>query len=92
MEKTIEAYLRKQVKKAGGLALKFVSPGYTGVPDRIILMPGGRVYFAETKDRGKVPKARQRRVHEILCDLGFRVFVPDTRTAVDEMMREVTQT
>ncbi len=91
MEKTVEAYLRRRVKEAGGLALKFVSPGWTGVPDRIILMPGARVYFAETKDRGKKPKPRQRRVHQILQGLGFKVYVPDTYTAVDEMLREVTQ-
>lgn len=86
MEKVVEQYLRQQVKKAGGLALKFVSPGFTGVPDRIILMPGARVYFAETKDRGQKPEPRQRRVHKFLRDLGFMVFVPDTKTAVDNMM------
>lgn len=86
MEKSVEQYLRQQVKKAGGLALKFVSPGFTGVPDRIILMPGARVYFAETKDRGKKPRPRQQRVHKFLWDLGFMVFVPDTTTAVDNMM------
>lgn len=86
MEKAVEQYLRQQVKKAGGLALKFVSPGFTGVPDRIILMPGARVYFAETKDRGKKPEPRQRRVHKFLRDLGFMVFVPDTKPAVDNMM------
>ena len=59
MEKSVEKYLRQQVKKAGGLALKFVSPGFTGVPDRIILMPGARVYFAETKDLGKTPRPRR---------------------------------
>lgn len=87
MEKSVEKYLRQQVKKAGGVALKFVSPGFTGVPDRIILMPGARVYFAETKDLGKTPKPRQKRVHKFLRDLGFLVFVPDSYTAVDDMMK-----
>lgn len=86
MEKSVEKYLRQRVKKAGGLALKFVSPGFTGVPDRIILMPGARVYFAETKDQGKKPRPRQERVHRFLRDLGFLVFVPDSYTAVDNMM------
>lgn len=89
MEKTVEEYLRRRVKEAGGLALKFVSPGWTGVPDRIILMPGARVYFAETKDTGKEPRPRQKRVHKILRELGFKVYVPDSRTSVDAMMREV---
>ena len=55
MEKTIEAYLRQQVKESGGLALKLVCPGWSGVPDRLILLPGARVFFAETKDTGKSP-------------------------------------
>lgn len=89
MEKTVEDYLRRRVKAAGGLALKLVCPGWTGVPDRLILMPGGRAYFAETKDLGKKPRPRQRYVHEVLRRLGFQVFVPDNKTAVDDMMREV---
>lgn len=86
MEKTVEQHLRTQVKKAGGLALKLVCPGFNGVPDRLILMPGGRVYFAETKDKGKTPRPRQLRVHERLGELGFKVFVPDSKAAVDHMM------
>lgn len=89
MEKDIESYLRKRVKAAGGLALKLVCPGFTGVPDRLILLPGGRAYFAETKDTGKTPRKRQRRVHTILRSLGFLVFVPDSKEAVDEMLEEI---
>lgn len=89
MEKDIESYLRKRVMAAGGLALKLVCPGFTGVPDRLILLPGGRICFAELKDTSRVPRKRQKRVHDILRGLGFTVFVPDSRTAVDEMMREV---
>ena len=89
MEKDIESYLRKRVKAAGGLALKLVCPGCTRVPDRLILLPGGRAYFAETKDTGKTPRKRQRRVHKILRDLGFLVFVPDSKAAVDEMLEEI---
>ena len=91
MEKTVEAYLRKRVKAAGGLALKLVCPGWTGVPDRLILMPGARVYFAETKDLGKTPKRRQLYVHDRLRALGFMVFVPDSRTAVDDMMTRILE-
>ena len=53
MEKTVEAYLRDQVRKTGGLALKLVCPGWTGVPDRLILLPGGRVFFAEHRSGGR---------------------------------------
>jgi hypothetical protein len=89
MEKDIESYLRKRVKAAGGLALKLVCPGCTGVPDRLILLPGARVYFAETKDTGKTPKKRQKRVHGLLRDLGFLVFVPDSKAEVDAMMEVI---
>ena len=52
-EKDIESRFRKAVKDAGGLALKFVSPGYSGVPDRIVLMPRGMMCFVELKAPGK---------------------------------------
>ncbi len=90
MEKTVETYLRDRVRAAGGLALKLVCPGWTGVPDRLILMPGGRAYFAETKDLGKTPGRRQRYVHGRLRELGFQVFVPDSKPAVDRMIAGIT--
>ncbi len=90
MEKTIENYLRRRVREAGGLALKLVCPGWTGVPDRIILMPGARVYFAETKDIGKKPRPRQQYVHKRLRKLGFLVFVPDSKAEVDDMVITIT--
>lgn len=87
LEKTVEGYLRDEVKKQGGLALKFVSPGFTGVPDRLLLLPGGRIAFAETKAPSKTPRSRQKRVHAILTRLDFRVFVPDTKEKVDSMIQ-----
>lgn len=89
MEKDIECYLGKQVKALGGLSLKWLSPGFDGVPDRIILLPGGRVVFAETKDTGKTPRKKQRYRHQQLRALGFLVYVPDSKTAVDQMLRGV---
>ena len=52
-EKTIEAKLVTAAKRLGGLALKFVSPGFDGVPDRLVLLPGGRLAFIELKAPGK---------------------------------------
>lgn len=49
MEKEVEDKLVRMIKSHGGLCLKWVCPGWAGVPDRIILLPGGRVYFVETK-------------------------------------------
>jgi len=52
LEKQIEARLRKRVNEMGGLFYKFVSPGNDGVPDRIAVLPGGRVWFIELKTDG----------------------------------------
>lgn len=87
LEKTIESELRKGIKAIGGLCLKFETPGYTGVPDRIILLPGGRVFFAETKAPGKKERARQNLVHDILRGLGFTVFsTVDSRSKVQQIL------
>lgn len=56
-EKTVEAALRKAVEDEGGLCLKWVCPGHTGVPDRIILFPGGIIAFVELKRPGAKVKA-----------------------------------
>lgn len=82
-EKTLELKLRTQVKKLGGIALKFASPFFTGMPDRIVLMPGGRIYFAELKSEGKKPTPRQSLVIAELESLGFKVFVIDTNEKLE---------
>lgn len=74
LEKAIEQKLREGIKGIGGLCLKWESPGYTGVPDRMILLPGGRIAFVELKAPGKKERPRQRVVHEVLRGLGFTVY------------------
>ena len=65
-EKDIENYLRTQVKKLGGIAYKFISPGNVGVPDRIIIMPNGKIYFVELKtDKGKLTELQNRQINII---------------------------
>lgn len=88
-EATVEAYLRDRVKALGGIAYKFVSPGTSGVPDRLIVFPGGTVYFRELKAPGKKPTPLQVRQLEKLKALGFDVGVIDSKQGVDEFMREV---
>jgi Holliday junction resolvase len=66
-ESLIEKHLVAEVKKAGGVAFKFVSPGRRSVPDRIVLLPGGRLVFVECKAPGKPPRADQLREHERLA-------------------------
>lgn len=73
LESAIEDRLRKRVKLLGGLCLKFVSPGQNGVPDRIILLPGGRVVFAELKAPGKRERKLQLFVQGLIRKLGFTV-------------------
>ena len=58
-EKKIEQSLVRAVRAAGGLCPKWVSPGLDGVPDRIVLLPGGRIAFAELKAPGKKPRPLQ---------------------------------
>lgn len=72
-EKTVEAALRKAVEDEGGLCLKWVCPGHTGVPDRMILFPGGVIAFVELKRPGAKVKAGglQEWWREKLAGLGF---------------------
>ena len=78
-ESIIEKYLVDEVKKAGGIAYKFVSPARKAVPDRIVLLPGGRVVFVECKAPGKKPRPEQLREHERIRALGFTVVVLDSK-------------
>ena len=75
LEKDVEAKLGKVAKRHGGLALKWVCPGWAGVPDRIVLLPHGRIYFIELKrpDGGRIA-ARQRWWANKLRGLGFDCF------------------
>ena len=76
LESYYESHLRDGVKALGhgSRCLKFVSPGFSGVPDRIILLRGGHVLFAETKRPKDKERKRQEWVQRILRDLGFEVF------------------
>ena len=81
-EKTIEKKLVIAIKDMGGIAPKFMSPGFDGMPDRIVLLPGGRMGFIEVKAPGKVPRPLQEARHRMLRMLGFKVYVLD---AVDQI-------
>jgi len=83
MERQIERGLKKIVEAAGGRAWKFVSPGTSGVPDRIVLLPGGRILFVEVKDTGKKLGPMQILRKRQLETLGFEVRVIDSRELVE---------
>ena len=74
-EKIIEQKFRAAVRTAGGVAVKFVSPGLDGMPDRLALLPGGRMAFVEVKAPGKKPRPLQEARHRMLRRLGFKVAV-----------------
>lgn len=86
LEKTLEAKLRTEVKRAGGLALKFISPGKAGVPDRLVLLPGGRVYFVEMKRPGGKLRPLQRKVIQDFRKLGFKTFVIDSANSIQDFI------
>lgn len=88
-EEGLERKLKKKVEAAGGLFLKWVSPGFSGVPDRICLMPGGRIVFLEIKRPGRTGglSPRQIRVIGQIRGLGFQVAVVNSEEAADEYIR-----
>ena len=89
LEKTIETQLVKAVKRMGGRAVKFISPGFNGMPDRLVLLPEGRIAFVEVKAPGKKPRALQVARIEMLRDLGFQVFVLDSTEKIGEILDEI---
>lgn len=101
LEKTIEAYLVREVAKIGGVAEKFTSPGRRSVPDRLVLLPTsdrertiydqhGKAIFVELKAPGKKATENQKRDHERRCAMGFRVEVIDSKEGVDEFIRSIS--
>ncbi len=76
-EKKIEARLRVWCKMNSGWCIKLLSNHITGLPDRLCLLPGGKIFFAELKSTGEKPSKIQLLVHRKLSNLGFNVFVID---------------
>ncbi len=76
-EKNLERKLRVHVENLGGVAIKLVATHFIGLPDRLVLLPEGRVLFAEVKTTGKKPTKRQLLVHRKLQKLGFPVVLID---------------
>ncbi len=86
-EKTIEGRLREGVKKLGGRSYKFVSPGNSGVPDRLVLLPGGAVHFVELKtEEGRLSKIQRVQLKRMRY-LGAHVHVLYGSAAVDDFLR-----
>lgn len=91
-EKNIEQKFRKAVRESGGMAVKFTSPGLDGMPDRLALLPGGRMAFVEVKAPGKVPRPLQEARHRMLRRLGFLVYVLDNEGQIGGIIDEIRAT
>ena len=87
-EQKIENYLIKKVKEAGGKAFKFVSPGNAGVPDRIVIIPQGHIFFLQLKAPGKKPRKLQIVIMNQLRKLGCNVLVIDSKEQVNKFINE----
>lgn len=88
-ERDVEHTLVTEAKKRGGIALKFVSPGMSGMPDRLLLLPEGKMGFVELKAPGKKPRVLQEKRHRDLRNLGYRVYVLDKAEKVGEVLDDI---
>ena len=92
IEKQIENKLTRSVKKAGGIALKFVSPSFAGMPDRLVLLPDGVCAFVELKAPGKHTRPLQTVRHRMLQKLGFKVYVIDSTEQIEGVINDIRAT
>jgi hypothetical protein len=92
LESSIEKALIKAAKQRGGIAFKFVSPGVTGVPDRLVLLPSGKIAFIELKAHGKVMRPLQIKRKRQLEALGFLVYCIDSTAMIGDVLDEICPT
>lgn len=88
-EREVEKALTKEVKKRGGIAFKFVSPGMSGVPDRLVLMKDGKLAFVELKAPGKEMRPLQILRKRQLESLGFLVYCIDSKEKIGGVLDEI---
>lgn len=90
-EKRNEKKLRDACRKMGGIAIKLYSLSLTGLPDRMVLMPGGRIWFVELKSKGVKPTPSQDSFHQKLRGLGFRVEVISTDEQLQDFLNHLNK-
>ena len=91
-EKAIEHHLVMETEKAGGKAVKFVSPSFAGMPDRLVLLADGKMGFVEVKAPGQKPRPLQLKRHAMLRRLGYQVFVLDAIEAIPRVLETIAHT
>lgn len=89
-ERTLELKLVKETRKRGGVALKFVSPSFSGMPDRLVLLPHQVMGFVEVKAPGERPRPLQKSRHAMLREMGFPVFVLDHSDEIPVILDQIT--
>ena len=90
-EKQIEQKLVTETRKKGGLAVKFVSPSFSGMPGRLVLLPHGVMGFVEVKAPGKKPRLLQVSRHAMLREMGFQVFVLDSLEDIPGLLQQIAE-
>ena len=88
-EKELESKLVKAVKAMGGICPKLTSPGMHGMPDRLVLLPNGKIAFVEVKRHGKLPTKLQQVQHGKLKTLGFKVYVLDQPSQIQKILEDI---
>ena len=86
LEKEIEKYFKAKIEDNNWMCIKLTS--MVGLPDRLILLPVGRIFFVEFKQKGKKPRKVQSFIHRRLKDLGFKVYVIDDKDKMEEVFKE----
>jgi hypothetical protein len=89
-EKVVDRRLSREIERMGGWSIKLVSVHIVGLPDRLCLLPGGNMFFAEIKTTGEKPRKIQLWVHNKIRRLGFRVEVIDNVDKIKEVLSEIT--
>lgn len=89
LESRVENYLKNKIEKLGGKAYKWAPVGIVGVPDRMVLLPGGRIIFVELKAPGKKARKLQQYRAKQLRELGFQVECLDTIEKIDTLIYQL---
>lgn len=88
-EKQIEQKLVSEVKRRGGICPKWVSPGFDGMPDRLVFLPGKHFGMVEVKAPGEKPRPLQVSRHRLLEKLGFKIYILDGTEQIQALLDEI---
>lgn len=91
-EKSIERKLVEAVKRRGGICPKWVAPGFDGVPDRLVFLPGKKFGLVEVKAPEEKPRALQLSRHRLLDKLGFHTYILDDVEQIGGILDEIQST